>query len=197
MQRHCFTQTCDGTGLCMQQSFLMALYRSSLFPVMMHTTSCTRGWKPEERTDLSQIKNHINLLWYLDNTSIYLKAKRTMVLGDVLWENSKLFSLQFRKSICVVFFLTSLVSWEWMLLTNVSVRSSRNSTRMGRSTLMPIGPATLVKVFTSSSAWSVARRGKKTAQQFRGTWQRGIMGQETERGWTTTWVQCERLGLSN
>lgn len=118
----------------------------------------------------------------------------------VLGENSTfLKALQFFKSICIVFFFTSQVSWEWMLLTKVSVRSSRSSTRMGRSTLMPIGPATLVKVVTSSSAWSVARRGKKTAQQSRGTWQRGIMGQETERinyNFGAMW-ENERLGLSN
>lgn len=37
------SQTWDGIGLLTQQSFLMALYRSSLLPTMMHTTSCIFG----------------------------------------------------------------------------------------------------------------------------------------------------------
>lgn len=36
-------QTWDGIGLRTQQSFLMALYRSSLLPTIMHTTSCIFG----------------------------------------------------------------------------------------------------------------------------------------------------------
>lgn len=43
--------TCDGQGLWTQESFLIALYRSSLFPVMMQTTSCTLGWKKQGKEE--------------------------------------------------------------------------------------------------------------------------------------------------
>lgn len=38
---HLHPHTWEGTGLCTQHSFLMALYTSALVPVVMHSSSCT------------------------------------------------------------------------------------------------------------------------------------------------------------
>lgn len=54
-------QTWDGIGLLTQQSFLMALYRSSLLPTIMHTTSCIFGCTETKQTWTSWPEMHCEL----------------------------------------------------------------------------------------------------------------------------------------